>query len=436
MGNCHKKDMEQVESEKEPTHSAPLQTLHIQGRTKELRIVRSSARMDSLRNTKSPDRLPRIDTTRRKIPETVPIEIMVRHTNASQEESILVSPADNVHDRCLEALLLGPTLLKVTFGGEEVSPSGTFASEAIEHGAKISVRVEAVTCEVQDGGDPYQCYTLDQNRVLFRHSDVGGQAYAKTVGTNQEGRMATMITSTRATIRELGKLKEVLHRQCVLIHEVFFSNGELTLIQELMEEDLEQPLSRASTQSEQWPLTGDQAGAVFHKICAGVAHLHSCGVSCSGLKTDDVLLKIRGELLSSKIAKIGFLADDAVLGDSVPGSPYRRMAYMPPEMVKRKARFNSFRVDSWSLGILLYRLCAGTLPFKGESHGNKQQRSKLLHCEYEFGPEWDARELSAPRHIIRQLLKKMFGDRWTARQCLDHPWVASKENAAPMSVRF
>ncbi len=40
--------------------------------------------------------------------------------------------------------------------------------------------------------------------------------------------------------------------------------------------------------------------------------------------------------------------------------------YMAPELVTKKTKYyDPIFVDSWALGVLLYRLLFGTFPFKG-----------------------------------------------------------------------
>ena len=48
--------------------------------------------------------------------------------------------------------------------------------------------------------------------------------------------------------------------------------------------------------------------------------------------------------------------------ESVVGTPY----YMAPEVVLKRS-FNE-KADLWSLGIILFEMIAGTVPFKGSSH--------------------------------------------------------------------
>lgn len=54
------------------------------------------------------------------------------------------------------------------------------------------------------------------------------------------------------------------------------------------------------------------------------------------------------------------------------------MGYMAPEVLTQYARYNQ-KVDVWSLGVLLYILAVGDIPFTGSSH--KEIKSKTLYEE-------------------------------------------------------
>lgn len=110
------------------------------------------------------------------------------------------------------------------------------------------------------------------------------------------------------------------------------------------------------------------------QVCEGLAEAHTMGIVHRDLKPANLFVTTRldGSALV-KILDFGISkAAPGVLGDSTGGqvtstsATIGSPAFMSPEQL-RSSRDVDERTDIWAIGVILYRICSGHLPFEGES---------------------------------------------------------------------
>ncbi|HPD13697.1 MAG TPA: serine/threonine-protein kinase [Planctomycetota bacterium] len=121
---------------------------------------------------------------------------------------------------------------------------------------------------------------------------------------------------------------------------------------------------------------------IFEKVCQTVAYAHSAGILHRDLKPENVMVDEFGVVvvldwgLSKKITaspeEQGIVATQVGV---VKGTP----AYMSPEQASGSPEALDFRTDVFSLGIVLYEILTGSLPFSG--HSRTDVMEKVLHHE-------------------------------------------------------
>jgi len=78
-------------------------------------------------------------------------------------------------------------------------------------------------------------------------------------------------------------------------------------------------------------------------------------------------------------------------------------------------------VDLWSLGVIIYLLLSGTLPFDDDD--DREIARQTIHDEVDFSYHVWKKVSSDTKKMIKKLLEKDKKDRMTLEEVLQHPWI-------------
>ena len=169
------------------------------------------------------------------------------------------------------------------------------------------------------------------------------------------------IASDRETIErfsnELKYARKISHRNVCRMYDLGKSEGTYFITMEYVQgEDLKSMIRMAA---------GLSSGAVLSigkQICDGLAEAHNLGVVHRDLKPQNIMIDKGG---NAKIMDFGIarsIREKGITGPSVLiGTP----EYMSPEQAEAKEV--DYRSDIYSLGIILYEMATGRVPFEGET---------------------------------------------------------------------
>ncbi|XP_050311659.1 maternal embryonic leucine zipper kinase-like [Anthonomus grandis grandis] len=160
-------------------------------------------------------------------------------------------------------------------------------------------------------------------------------------------------------------------------------------------------------------LTEAESRTFFRQIVSAVAYLHSLGYAHRDLKPENVLLDRNQNL---KLIDFGLCAKpeggmQSPLYTSC-GSP----TYAAPELILGQ-QYLGQEVDVWAMGVLLYALLAGCLPFDDVDVSNLYR--KILSGKYDE-PSFISKE---SRSLIRSMLQVEPKKRIKVSELLSHPWM-------------
>src|SRR5882724_9318150 len=147
------------------------------------------------------------------------------------------------------------------------------------------------------------------------------------------------------------------------------------------------------------------AALVAVEICGALAHAHSVGIIHRDVKPENVMIRKDGvlKLMDFGIAQVIDLQRMTVTGQLL-GSP----AYMAPELIEGKPL--DFRTDVFSVGIILYQLSTGALPFSGKNPHEVLRR--ITEGKFPDPRTVDRRVSDALARIIARALARKPDDRY------------------------
>ena len=146
-----------------------------------------------------------------------------------------------------------------------------------------------------------------------------------------------------------------------------------------------------------------------------LANLHQRGVIHRDIKPENLLICPNSQSLV-KLADFGF-ATYCKPGEKVSGS-CGSPSYVAPDILSQKP-YDS-KSDLWSLGVIMFLLCFGELPFYSE---DAKEQFNLIKTE-DLPTELMSDGYASPEacDLVRKLLVKSGEERLSAEEALNHPW--------------
>lgn len=228
------------------------------------------------------------------------------------------------------------------------------------------------------------------------------------------------------TVREVKIMMKIMHPHVVNTHDIFESLSHLHLVIEYM-----QGGELFDIIADQGHLSEQRASQVLRDIITAVDYLHELGVVHCDIKPENILCATKQWPLHVKLCDFG-LANvvDQSAGDESMTATTGTPGYVAPEVILKK-RYGP-PVDMWAIGVVLYVMLSGRMPFYGRDDVECLRRTAT--GRYSF-PEREWSNISADaKSLVKALLQINPEKRLTAKAALQHRWLAAPLNLSNVPV--
>jgi class 3 adenylate cyclase/predicted ATPase len=203
-------------------------------------------------------------------------------------------------------------------------------------------------------------------------------------------------------LQEARRLARLSHPGIVTVHDVGLEGGQVYVVSDFLDgPDLGRWLR---DHRPAWP----EAARIAEVVADALAHAHARLIVHRDIKPANIVVTPdRGPVL----VDFGLGLDDAVAGGSELGVVSGTPAYMAPEQVAGAAHRIDGRTDIYSLGVVLYEMLCGHLPFRA---ANTQELLRQVRDDEPQPPRQLSRDIppELERACLRAMAKRL-QDRYT-----------------------
>ena len=168
--------------------------------------------------------------------------------------------------------------------------------------------------------------------------------------------------------------------------------------------------------------TEKRAAEIIYQIALGVKYLHKYGIIHRDLKPDNIMLTEASDKGQIKIMDFGL---SKILGKkekTVDG--FGTLTFVSPEVLIRKP-YNK-EIDIWSIGVILYLILSGDLPFDDEDDDEQKIAKSIVFNEVEFPQKKFGNRSKEVISLIKRCLTKEPKNRIKIDEIIKSDWIQTQ----------
>ena len=150
----------------------------------------------------------------------------------------------------------------------------------------------------------------------------------------------------------------------------------------------------------------------FTQICLAIKHIHDRKILHRDIKSQNIFLMSNGQVKLGDFGIAKCLDKTMDKAKTYIGTPY----YLSPEIINSQPY--GFQSDIWSLGVLLYEMCALKMPF--DASNLPQLYFKIINCNYQPLNNIYSEGL---KKLVKDMLNESYLKRPTIKQILNNPLI-------------
>jgi calcium/calmodulin-dependent protein kinase I len=162
---------------------------------------------------------------------------------------------------------------------------------------------------------------------------------------------------------------------------------------------------------------------IVRQLCDAVRFLHEHHVAHRNIKPENILVRADGQAGTGQlhVQLTGFGAAHTITPDAMLQTLAGTPDYVAPEVLRGEPY--SHAVDVWAVGVVTYIMLCGYPPFYADDLPSLYR--KIMAAKVEFDDAYWSDVSDTARNFISQLLVSEPKRRFSAADCLEHPWLAS-----------